>query len=49
MLMDNFQKIFKHLDWLVYAYTRHFFPKWHISKEFSVLYRQHTLNELGSN
>lgn len=45
---SNFQKIFKHHDWLVYAYTRHFFPKWHISKEFSVLYRQHTLNELGS-
>ena len=43
-----FKKKFNHHDWLIYAFTRHFFGSWFIDERAFILYRQHLENELGA-
>ena len=43
-----FKSNFNHHDWLMYAFTRHFFGSWFIDERAFIFYRQHLENELGA-
>lgn len=45
---DNARDVVLH-DWLLYAYARSNGYKWYINKDPSMLYRQHSNNEVGAN
>lgn len=45
---NNFYNNFKHHDWMIYAYVRHFYKYWYIDKNPTLYYRQHHENELGA-
>lgn len=45
---DNVSSISLH-DWLIYAYARANGYKWFIDSYSSLLYRQHTMNQVGAN
>lgn len=45
---ERLQTIWVH-DWLIYAFVRIQYGRWHIDDEATMLYRQHGSNEIGAN
>lgn len=45
---DGLESVALH-DWVIYAYCRHHGIKWYINPEPLMLYRQHEVNQVGSN